>query len=165
MVTSTTRRFPWPIRHPGIMAIAIISLIPLANLGVALWILYNPYFCGTTVHQIIPNPNLHRTAIVFDIDCGATTNFNTQLSIVDAGVTFSSDRNPSSLFIYGPHTLYVRWVSDKILEVSTPSHWRTGQKNDHAGDVEIRYRSTEGIPWRNNDAWNDKDDYAEYTGW
>src|SRR5438045_3277313 len=103
MAKAARGRLPWPIRHPGIMAIAIISLIHLSYVGAALWIIYDPYLCGTTVHQTIPSPNLHRAAIVFDIDCGATTNFNTQLSIVDAVVAFSPDRIPSSLFIYGPH--------------------------------------------------------------
>ena len=163
MGTPPKGRLPWPIRHPAITAIAIISLIPLSYLGVALWIFAN--FCGTTVHQIIRSPNLHRTAVIFDIDCGATTNFNTQLSIIDAVVPFSSDRDLPSLVINGPHTLYVRWLSDTKLEVSLRPYWRIYRKDDRAGDVEIRYRTADGVPWLSTSAWDNKDDYAEYTSW
>jgi hypothetical protein len=121
--------------------------------------------CAVTVHQTVPSPNARRNAVVFDHDCGAVTRFNTQLNIAYGGEQFYHYSIPSTLSIDGPHTLYLRWVSDTKLEVLVRPYWRIYRKDDRAGDVEIRYRSADGVPWLSNSAWDDKDDYAEYTSW
>lgn len=154
MVTPPRGRF-WPIVYCAVSTAVIIAvLIPVVGYtGYILWGFYELLFnyCATTEHRTVPSPDLSRVAIVFDIDCGATTDFNTQVSIVGIGDNFSPDRNPSILSIRGQRALYMRWVSDKILEVSLPQHGRIYRKDDHAGDVEIQYRTMQGIPWRNID--------------
>jgi len=41
--------------------------------------------CGNDVIARSPSPNGHRNAVLFDRDCGATTEFSTQVSIVNPG--------------------------------------------------------------------------------
>lgn len=145
-----------------------LIIIILGGISYLVWNfddLFDSALCAVTVHQTISSPNAHRIAVIFDHDCGAVSRFNTQMNIPSAGDFFYRYSIPSTVYVDGPHTLYVRWISDKILEVSLQPYWRIYRKDGRAGDVEIRYRLMEGIPWRNNNASDDKDDYAEYTGW
>ena len=124
--------------------IAIIAVtIPLGYTGYMAWRIYElvANFCGTTVHRTIPSPDLQRVAIIFDVNCGATTDFDTQISIVDVGETFSPERTPSSVAVRGQYDLDPHWVSDRLLDVVLPRNERIYLKDAHAGDVEIRYRS------------------------
>jgi len=76
--------------------------------------------CGVTVHKIIPAPGGKLSAVVFDIDCGATTGFNTQVSIAPVGREFSPDRYPAFLRLDGRHDIALKWLGERALEVSTP---------------------------------------------
>lgn len=151
-------------RRKGLWLIMIV----LGGISYSFWNfdeLSDSALCAVSVHQTIPSPSAHRVAVVFDHDCGAVSRFNTQLNIAYSGDRFYRYSIPSTVSIDGPHTLHARWISDKILEVSFRPYWRVYRRDDRAGDVEIRYRPMEGIPWRNDSASDDKDDYAEYTSW
>ncbi|MBK7674704.1 MAG: hypothetical protein IPJ27_07990 [Candidatus Accumulibacter sp.] len=55
--------------------------------------------CATTVIDQLPSPNGKLKAVVFQIDCGATADFNSHVSIVTADTdTSKKDALPKSFF-------------------------------------------------------------------
>lgn len=53
--------------------------------------------CGNTVLATVPSPDGTLQAIVFERDCGATTGFSTQVSIVKEGARLSN--GPGNAFV------------------------------------------------------------------
>ena len=79
-----------------------------------------PGMCATTVHKTVAAPDGELSAVVFDIDCGATTDFNTQVSIAPVEEDFSPDRHPAFLRLDGRHDIAIKWIGERALEVTTP---------------------------------------------
>ena len=105
------------LRVLGIIAAVVVgAIIVLRMILEALF----PDMCGTTVHQTVAAPDGKLSAVVFDIDCGATTGFNTQVSIAPVGREFSPDRYPAFLKLDGRHDIAIKWIGERALEVSTP---------------------------------------------
>jgi hypothetical protein len=80
--------------------------------------------CGSYPYKSIASPNGKYKAVIYQFDCGATTGFSTQISILkaneqpeaEAGNIFSSDGHPKEV---APEVI---WVSDKDLNI----HIRAG---------------------------------------
>ena len=72
-------------------------------MGTAGYILLGAYdeivtgLCGTTIRHVIPAPGGKAPAVIFERDCGATTSFSTQISIVPSGAVFSAEKYPAFL--------------------------------------------------------------------
>jgi hypothetical protein len=72
------------------------------------------YMCRNEIVQTVPSPSGEKVAYIFTRDCGATTGFSPQLSILDnddkfpnkSGNTFRSDKKFS-----------IGWVGEKKLQV------------------------------------------------
>ena len=75
--------------------------------------------CGNTVYQELASPNKSHRAVVFERNCGATTGFSTQLSVLSAsevlqnvpGNTYIVDGQPDFA------NLKLRWLTDDHLLV------------------------------------------------
>jgi hypothetical protein len=76
--------------------------------------------CGNEIYKEYLSPNGSLKAVVFQRDCGATTGFSTQISIIKrnamvankAGNVFISDGHPRDT------SPIVTWLSDSELEIS-----------------------------------------------
>jgi hypothetical protein len=91
--------------------------------------------CDITVIEEIISPSGKLKAVVFQIDCGATTGFNTQISIVPTETEITQKSNlPQSFFVAdgnhrqapagkgdGPE-LRIHWENDENLEVQYHSN-------------------------------------------
>jgi hypothetical protein len=73
--------------------------------------------CASEVASIIESPRGGHVAVVFNRNCGATTGFNTQLSILAKGNAVPRDAG-NALIADGSLSLGVRWVSESQLVVS-----------------------------------------------
>jgi hypothetical protein len=63
--------------------------------AVATWLYARFDPCDTAIERVVPSPDNSRPPIVFHRDCGATVDFNTQVSLVPSGQQFSFDRFPA----------------------------------------------------------------------
>ena len=101
----------------------------------ALWLLgttscVNP--CGNEVVETVPSPTQKWSAVVFVRDCGATTGFSTQLSILRARENLPNESG--NVLVLGDgsgwvttgatldKTIRVVWRSDASLELKVPMH-------------------------------------------
>jgi hypothetical protein len=112
--------------------LSIISILAASFIGcVGLLVHILPDdLCATTVIAQYPSPNRKLKAVVFQIDCGATTSFNSQIAIVPVEIDpAQKDALPHSFFVAdcnhnkapsgpgGGPELRLYWKSDSALEV------------------------------------------------
>jgi hypothetical protein len=75
--------------------------------------------CGNEVQKEYLSPNGRLKAVVFQRDCGATTGFSTQISILEGSATLTN--KPGNIFISdwqpGDTSPTVTWLSDSELEI------------------------------------------------
>ena len=107
--------------------------------------------CATTVLDQIESPNRKVKAVLFQIDCGATTGFNSQVAIVPTGVNaLAKDSLPESIFAVdgnapagkgGGPEVKLHWVTDERLaiEYHALSHRIRAEPTWQA--VQIEYRT------------------------
>ena len=101
--------------------------------------------CGNKIISETVSPGSDRKAVVFERDCGATTAFSTQISIIDArdglsgsGNTFVIDRGQLIDGWNGPWAS-VTWVGPRTLEIRYEATARTFEKDSAVDGVAVRY--------------------------
>ena len=62
----------------------VIGLLAIPVGFVALLFIYGGDMCGNYIHKEYLSPDARHKAVVFQRDCGATTSFSTQISIISA---------------------------------------------------------------------------------
>ena len=95
----------------------------------------------------VRSPDSRKRAVVFERDCGATTDFSTQVSILngnellsrEAGNIFIADSNHGTV---QKMLVTVRWDSTSRLVVSYPTRARVFLQRDRGGDVAVSYEKT-----------------------
>ncbi|MCP4989275.1 MAG: hypothetical protein GY928_25425 [Colwellia sp.] len=95
-----------------------IAFIIFAVIFVALYF-WLPDMCGNDVHSEVFSPDGELKAVTFERSCGATTGFNTQISILNAddkleneiGNVFRMSGHPDKV---APN---VSWISNSILKI------------------------------------------------
>ena len=94
--------------------------------------------CGNSITQTVVSPTGKRAAVEFTRDCGATTGFSTQVSILSG-----SGRLPNSggnvLALGELHSLHLKWLSDEKLIISGVGGMRTFVKNLNIEGVTLEY--------------------------
>ncbi len=80
----------------------IASLITLTIIGLAgLFIYFAGGMCGNQIYKEYLSPNKSLKAVVFQRDCGATTSFSTQISILNSDEKL--DNESGNIFIIKGH--------------------------------------------------------------
>ncbi len=110
--------------------------------------------CGTYVSEEIPSPSMKLKAVVFQIDCGATTGFNTHVAVGSGSLdTKNTDNIPQSFFLAdlnggrapsgrnGGPEVRVHWVSDSQLVLAHHSLARVVRAGAKSEGVSIEYQS------------------------
>lgn len=91
--------------------------------------------CGNTVLQSVVSPDGRIKAVVFSRDCGATTGYSTQLSLVSADSTLPNESGNTHI-MKGNEAFTVRWVANHRLQVDSP---RGPFKSREAIDVPVGF--------------------------
>ena len=132
-----TRRRIWWIAIPVVALIAVI-----AGGAVYVWYALSSFGeCETEIRRTIPSPNGKKSLVVFGRDCGATTGFNTQLSIASAGGPFSPQKNPAFFVTSGLHDVMASWLGDSTVEIAPiPGGDKIFRNEQNAGDVKVVYK-------------------------
>jgi hypothetical protein len=73
--------------------------------------------CGNEISQTVTSPSGKLKAVVFNRNCGATTGFNTQVSIIPSSETLPGDAG-NTLILNGTVPLKIEWRSDSALRLS-----------------------------------------------
>lgn len=102
------------------IAISLLLLIlgvPLVIAG--LFIYTADDMCGNEVYSEVLSPDGEYKAVVFQRDCGATTGFSTQVSIIHSGDNLKNEGG--NVYIIAGHPrdtlLVARWLSDTELRI------------------------------------------------
>jgi hypothetical protein len=94
--------------------------------------------CGNEVSQTLRSPSGKFDAVVFNRNCGATTGFNTQVSVVPAGTKLPADGG--NVFIAnGTLPISLTWQSDTKLQVGGVSSVSPLKKESNVSSVEVSY--------------------------
>ena len=103
--------------------------------------------CQDAPHQSIRSLDGDERAILFGRNCGATTSYTTQVSIVPAdegisgkGNVFIADEGAKAAAWGGPWA-EVKWLGAKHLLVSYDASARVFAKNERVGDVQVSYQT------------------------
>jgi hypothetical protein len=110
--------------------------------------------CATTVFDEIPSPSKKLKAVVFQIDCGAATDFNTQVVIVKASLDTSDEKSlPKGFFVadkdherapagitHGPE-VRLTWESDEALNLQHHQFARIFRSESEQKGVTIKYQT------------------------
>jgi hypothetical protein len=105
--------------------------------------------CGNKIFQTVPAPGGAMQAVVFERDCGATTGFGTDISIVPAGARLpgepvfvaDTDHGAAPAGPWGGPAVQVRWLAADHLEISHHPKARVFRSEARAGRVRVTYRS------------------------
>jgi len=85
-----------------------------------------------------------REAVVFERNCGATTDFSTQVSVLPCGARLRNQ--PGNAFIYGHQVpLSVRWDTPSALWIAYPPGFRGLNEQPAVDGVMVRYAEDESV--------------------
>lgn len=107
--------------------------------------------CGNEILAEVPSPSGSHKAVVFQRDCGATTGFSTQVSILpqrkrlpnDSGNLFiaDTDRGRAPSGPGGGPAVQVQWVNDQHLLLVHHPAARVFRAEQKRGTVHVEYRT------------------------
>jgi len=96
--------------------------------------------CENTIWQKAPNRNVQTTAFLFERNCGATTGFSTQLSIVTGDELPDDGGNVLILDGYFDE-LRIEWKgADKLVVSNVPANVRVFRRVEVFDGVTVEYR-------------------------
>jgi len=131
-------------------AILLIAVGTVAYLGVTA---LDRGMCGTSVTRRVASPNGRLEAVVFERDCGATTDFGTGVSLVKTGAGIG-DQGANLFAADGDHgrapldsgnviRISVHWVGSDSLVLRFDRRARVFQQQPRALGVRVSYISSE----------------------
>jgi hypothetical protein len=109
--------------------------------------------CANTIVSRLPSPDGQREAVLFQRDCGATSGFSTQISILSrrqqlsgSGNAFSADddHGASQAGSWGGSWAALRWLSSDRLLVRYAAKSRLFKQDENVSGVQIAYQSVGG---------------------
>jgi len=115
--------------------------------------LMNQGMCGNKIIQSIESPDSIRKVVVFERDCGATTDFSTQISIIkngehlenESGNIFSADSDYGNAKIDENGLVYIKvlWLDYLTLLIEYDSKARIFTNKSNYKDISIIYKKIE----------------------
>ena len=94
--------------------------------------------CGNEVASTIKSPRGGHVAVIFNRNCGATTGFNTQISVLAKGDELPN-QGGNAFIADGSLVLRVRWVSESELVVTGFQGAKIFKQEKLAGRVSVSY--------------------------
>lgn len=143
----------WKTWKNDVLVLLTVVIISIGGCGALLDHLFSD-MCATTVIDQVASPSGNLKAVVFQIDCGATSAFNSQVAIVSGDRSISGkDSLPKSFFVadrdhgrapegkeHGPE-LQLSWLSDSSLEIQHHELARIIRAEKSSKGVAIDYRT------------------------
>lgn len=123
----------------------VITLAALAVVTVALtaiWTSVSPFPCANSVVADVPSPDGLRRAVVFERDCGATTDFSAQVSVLGNGDELPDEGGNTFIAAGRGQSVSVLWPDSRELRVRYDRRDETFRKESAAGGVSVTYEPT-----------------------
>jgi|GEM_PF-576758 len=119
----------WKIQLSSLLLLST-ALLSLSGCG---------YFdlCGNRVEKEILSPNGKKKAVVFERDCGATTKYSTQVSILNAEAKLPNETG--NVFASYGKVDHIFWEGDSQLVIKHDKDDRVFVNQSNIFDVNIRY--------------------------
>lgn len=95
--------------------------------------------CDTVVERVLPSPKKNMSLVVFRRDCGATVDFNTQVSLLPAGKSFDVDAYPPFFGVSGRSNVSVDWLSENRVRIVAPKSENVFHRAGSVGAVVVTY--------------------------
>jgi hypothetical protein len=76
--------------------------------------------CGDTIKTESTSPNGRYVATVFERNCGATTDYSTNVSLRETGEAFDPSSQAPILTVAGQPTIALEWSTERTLAVVVP---------------------------------------------
>ena len=120
----------------------MIALLPLAGGCSAA--------CKTTMVKSVDAPDARHSAAIFQRDCGATTGFSTQVSVIRPGEHLSGvgnafiaddDHGAAPAGSWGGPWAEVQWVASNHLLIRFTSKSRIFDRADHVNEIRVTYQT------------------------
>ena len=105
--------------------------------------------CENSVVSRTPSPDGQYDAVIFERDCGATTGFSTQISVVDGGKSVSGsgnafvaddDHGAARAGSWGGPWAEPKWLSPARLLIRYAKKSRVFEQSNNAEGVTITYQ-------------------------
>jgi len=136
------------MRTTALAAVAVLFGVAVSSSGCSAFV-----SCVNTPAMRVDSPDRSLSVEVFERDCGATTDFSTQISIVKPGKVetgggnlFVADANHGAVTAEGPHhvlpMMSVRWLPDGGLRISYPKAARVFLRKTVRDGVRVAYVET-----------------------
>lgn len=104
--------------------------------------------CANTILRDLPSPDGRRHAVVFERDCGATTGFSTQISILPRAripsgggnvFTADTDHDAAPAGPGGGPAVAVRWLDRRTVEIRYHPKARVFTREARHDDTDVRF--------------------------
>ena len=124
-----------------IFAITLVCFVGL--IGIGLYALDKMFsgMCGNEIFNETVAPDGNLKAVIFQRDCGATTGFSTQISLITS--VDKLENNGGNIFIVDGHPndrkISTVWLSQKMLLIKNTSGLQPHKKEIRYKDVVIDY--------------------------
>ncbi len=114
-----------------------------------MFVLTDNSICANEALVEVASPDAKHKAVVFQRDCGATTGFSTQVTVLPAGASLQNE--PGNVFVAdtnhgaapsgrgGGPEVAVQWLTDSALHIAHHSSARVFKAERRVGDVRIDY--------------------------
>ena len=133
---STAVHYGVRMRRTAVGAFALLSTIGCDDL------------CGNKVLTDVASPDVHNHAVVFERDCGATTGFSTQVSILPAGRAIADGGNV--LIVDDDHgrapngpgggpSVAVRWIDARTVELRYDRRVQVFKQDTVRDGIQVRF--------------------------
>jgi hypothetical protein len=104
--------------------LAALAILAIPSSCAWLWWKANTPICGNTVISEVPSPSQKWRAVIFDRDCGATTRWSTQVSLLRTGRVLPNEAGNihitnDSAGPGEPPVVKVEWESDDVLKIAS----------------------------------------------
>jgi hypothetical protein len=116
----------------------LLATVVLGIAGSAAMAFWWPVHCVNTIQGRLASPDGRHQLVVFERDCGATTDYSTQVSVLGAGEALPDE--PGNVYIY-THRVPVRvgWISASETVVCYAPGFRGDELPPLPAGLAVRY--------------------------
>lgn len=97
--------------------------------------------CENQIYNTISSPDSKHKAVLFQRDCGATTDFSTQVSILQ--IDSSLNNESGNVLVVKGHpsnnNINIRWISENALEITNVKNASVYKKEASIDNIKVVY--------------------------
>lgn len=135
-------------RLKGVVALIVgVPVVALILGGIVFVFVVLPDSCGNTVVERLASPDGRREAVLFERNCGATTGFSTQVSVLrngrrlanERGNVFVASTNGGPYGAWGGPLVRLTWDGVKVLRLHHASSATIHRAERLVDEVRVEY--------------------------